>query len=133
MNQAAVAFNPNQGDPNRGALARMVTRAFEHWKLGTEEQLAMLGLATNNRTALGRYRRGEPLAANRDLLERAGHVLAIHKNLRLIFPQDPDLAYAWMSQRNRAFDGRTPVEVIKEWGFSGMLVVRAYLDRARGN
>jgi hypothetical protein len=111
----------------------MVTRAFEHWKLGTEEQLAMLGLATNNRTALSRYRRGEPLAANRDLLERAGHVLAIHKNLRLIFPQDIDLAYAWMTQRNKAFEGRTPVDVIKEWGFAGMLVVRAYLDRARGN
>jgi len=131
MNQAAVAFN--QSDQDRGALARMVTRAFEHWKLGTEDQLAMLGLATNNRSALGRYRRGEPLAPNRDLLERAGHVLAIHKNLRLVFPQDRDLAYAWMSQRNKAFGGLTPVEVIKEWGFSGMLMVRAYLDRVRGS
>jgi len=131
MNQATVAFN--QSDQDRGALARMVTRAFEHWKLGTEDQLAMLGLATNNRSALGRYRRGEPLAPNRDLLERAGHVLAIHKNLRLVFPQDRDLAYAWMSQRNKAFGGLTPVEVIKEWGFSGMLMVRAYLDRVRGS
>jgi len=131
MNQAAVAFN--QSDQDRGALAGMVTRAFEHWKLGTEDQLAMLGLATNNRSALGRYRRGEPLAPNRDLLERAGHVLAIHKNLRLVFPQDRDLAYAWMSQRNKAFGGLTPVEVIKEWGFSGMLMVRAYLDRVRGS
>lgn len=130
MNQVAVAFN--QGDQNRGALAKMVMRAFDYWKLGTEEQLAMLGLATNNRAALGRYRRGEPLAANRDLLERVGHLLAIHKNLRLIFPQDRDLAYTWMSQRNKAFEGLTPVEVIKEWGFAGILVVRAYLDRARG-
>lgn len=130
MNQPAIAFNP--GDSSRGALARMVTRAFEHWKLGSEEQLAMLGLATNNRTALSRYRRGEPLAANRDLLERAGHVLAIHKNLRLIFPQDRDLAYAWMTQRNRAFDGLTPVEVVKQWGFAGMLMIRSYLDRVRG-
>ena len=131
MNHAVAAFNQN--DQNRGVLAKMVTRAFELWKLGTEEQLAMLGLATTNRAALGRYRRGEPLAANRDLLERAGHVLAIHKNLRLVFPQDRDLAYAWMSQRNKAFEGRTPVEVIKEWGFAGMLTVRAYLDRVRGN
>jgi hypothetical protein len=131
MNQATVAFN--QSDQDRGALARMVTRAFEHWKLGTEDQLAMLGLATNNRAALGRYRRGEPLAPNRDLLERAGHVLAIHKNLRLVFPQDRDLAYAWMSQRNKAFGGLAPVDVIKEWGFSGMLMVRAYLDRVRGS
>ena len=131
MNQAAAAFN--QSDQDRGALARMVTRAFEHWKLGTEDQLAMLGLATNNRSALSRYRRGEPLAANRDLLERAGHVLAIHKNLRLVFPQDRDLAYAWMTQRNRAFNGLAPVDLVKEWGFAGMLAVRAYLDRARGN
>ena len=131
MNQVVAAFNQN--DRNRGTLAKMVTRAFEHWGLGTEDQLAMLGLATTNRAALGRYRRGEPLAVNRDLLERAGHVLAIHKNLRLVFPQDRDLAYAWMTQRNRAFEGRTPVEVIKEWGFAGMLTVRAYLDRVRGN
>jgi hypothetical protein len=131
MNQTAATFD--QTSQNRGALAKMVVRAFEHWKLGTEEQLAMLGLASNNRAALSRYRKGEPLAANRDLLERVGHVLAIHKNLRLAFPQDRDLAYAWMTQRNRAFDGRTPVEVIREWGFAGMLVVRAYLDRVRGN
>ena len=113
----------------------MVTRVFELWSLGSEDQLAMLGLSTSNRAALSRYRKGEPLAANRDLLERAGHLLAIHKNLRLIFPQDQDrdLAYAWMTRRNRAFDGRTPVEVVREWGFTGMLMVRAYLDRNRGN
>ncbi|HCS14005.1 MAG TPA: hypothetical protein DIW28_09545, partial [Zetaproteobacteria bacterium] len=65
-------------------------------------------------------------------LERVGHILAIHKNLRLIFPQDRDLAYAWMTSRNRAFEGRSPVEVIKDFGFLGMLMVRAYLDRNRG-
>jgi hypothetical protein len=26
----------------------------------------------------------------------------------------------------------TPVEVVKEWGFAGLLMVRGYLDRARG-
>lgn len=46
MNPVAAAFD--QSAPDRGALSRMVTRAFEHWKLGTEEQLAMLGQATNN-------------------------------------------------------------------------------------
>lgn len=133
MNQALATHNYQ--DQDRSALARMVTRVFELWSLGSEDQLAMLGLSTSNRAALSRYRKGEPLAANRDLLERAGHLLAIHKNLRLIFPQDQDrdLAYAWMTRRNRAFDGRTPVEVVREWGFTGMLMVRAYLDRNRGN
>jgi hypothetical protein len=131
MNQTIAIHNHK--DQDRGALARMVTQLFEHWGLGSEDQLAMLGLSTGNRSALSRYRKGEPLAASQDLLERVGHLLAIHKNLRLIFPQDRDLAYAWMTQRNRAFEGRTPVEAIREWGFAGMLMVRAYLDRNRGN
>lgn len=130
MPQEAV-IDQVQGQ-DRGALARMVTKAFELWQIGSDDQLSMLGLSAGNRAALSRYRRGEPLAASRDLLERVGHILAIHKNLRLIFPQDRDLAYAWMTRRNRAFEGRTPVEVIKDFGFLGMLMVRAYLDRNRG-
>lgn len=131
MNQA-IASHHNQ-DQDRSALARMVINLFGHWGLGSEDQLAMLGLSAGNRAALSRYRKGEPLAASRDLLERVGHLLAIHKNLRLIFPRDRDLAYAWMTQRNRAFEGMTPVEAIREWGFTGLLMVRAYLDRNRGN
>jgi hypothetical protein len=111
----------------------MVMRAFDLWRISNEDQLSLLGLATDNRAALSRYRKGAPLAVSRDLLERAGHILAIHKNLRLLFPHDLDLAYAWMSQRNLAFENRTPVEVVREWGFVGLLMVRAYLDRARGN
>ncbi len=38
-----------------------------------------------------------------------------------------------MSTRNKAFEGRTPVEVVRDWGFAGLVIVRAYLDRARGN
>lgn len=131
MSQAIATHN--HPDQDRSALARMVTRAFEHWNLASEDQLAMLGLSAGNRAALSRYRKGEPLAASRDLLERAGHLLAIHKDLRLIFPQDRDLAYAWITRRNRAFEGLTPVEVIRERGFTGLLMVRAYLDRNRGN
>lgn len=117
---------------DRGALARMVMTLFDHWKLGTEDQAALLGLAAGNRAALARYRKGEPIGGSRDQYERVGHLLGIHKNLRLLFPQNRDLAYRWMSTRNQAFDNLTPVEVIKEWGFAGLLAVRAYLDRARG-
>lgn len=117
---------------DRSALAKMIMVLFAHWEISSEDQLALLGLSTTNRGALTRYRKGEPLAPNRDLLERAGILLGIHKSLRLLFPQNRELAYAWMSQRNRAFSGMTPVEVIKQWGFPGLLMVRSYLDRARG-
>jgi hypothetical protein len=117
---------------DRGVLAKMIMALFDHWKLPTEDQAALLGIATSNRAALTRYRKGEPIGTSRDQFERVGHLLAIHKNLRLLFPRNRDLAYRWMSTRNRAFNNFTPVEIIKEWGFSGLLMVRSYLDRARG-
>jgi hypothetical protein len=117
---------------DRGALAKMVMTLLDHWKLPTDDQAALLGLATSNRSALMRYRKGEAIGTSRDQYERVGHLLGIHKNLRLLFPQNRDLAYRWMSTRNRAFDNLTPVDIVREWGFSGLLMVRAYLDRARG-
>ena len=117
---------------DRGALAKMIMTLLDHWQLTTEDQAALLGLANSNRATLARYRKGDAIGTSRDQYERVGHLLGIHKNLRLLFPQNRDLVYAWMSTRNRAFDNRTPVEVIREWGFAGLLMVRAYLERARG-
>ena len=116
----------------RGALAKMVMTLLDHWKLPTDDQAALLGLASANRAALARYRRGEAIGTSRDQYERVGHLLGIHKNLRLLFPQNRELAYLWMSARNKGFDNLAPVEVIKQSGFAGLLMVRAYLDRARG-
>ncbi|MCA0175583.1 MAG: MbcA/ParS/Xre antitoxin family protein [Proteobacteria bacterium] len=117
---------------DRSALARMVMALLDHWQLATDDQTMLLGLAPGNRAALARYRKGDPIGTSRDQYERVGHLLGIHKNLRLLFPHDRDLAYRWMTARNRAFDNLTPVDVVREWGFAGLLRVRAYLDRARG-
>lgn len=81
--------------------------------------------------SLSRYRRGEPLAANMDLLGRVGHLMGIHKALRIIFPHDRDLAYRWITQPNRRFGGLRPVDVMKQ-GYEGLLAVRRYLDFERG-
>ena len=117
---------------DRGALAKMVMVLLDHWNLSTEDQAALLGLVASNRAALSRYRKGEPIGTSRDQFERVGHLLGIHKNLRLLFPHNRDLAYRWMSTRNKAFENLSPVDVVKEWGFAGLLMVRAYLDRMRG-
>ena len=114
-------------------ITRMLMQLFKHWAVSAEDQMDMLGLSLSNRAALTCYRKGTPIAASRDALERAGHLLAIHKNLRLLFPHNRDLVYRWMSTRNKAFEGRTPIEVIREYGFGGMLMVRSYLDRVRHN
>jgi hypothetical protein len=115
----------------RGRLARMVTRLLEHWRLSAAEQAEVLGLSAASRSTLARYRGGEPLADSRDLIDRAGHLLGIHKSLRLLFPHDRDLAYRWMTQPNRRLGAR-PIDVVLEHGFEGLLAVRRYLDFQRG-
>lgn len=121
---------PVEHDRNR--ISKMLVTLFDHWKLSTADQLGLLGASKENRALLSRYRRGEPLANDRDKLERAGILLGIHKSLRLLFPQNRALAYTWMTTPNRAFDGRTPVTLIDEEGMIGLYTVRAYLDRQRG-
>ena len=116
---------------DKGALAQMVMTLMDHWQLDTEDQLTLLGLAPGNRAALARYRKGDPIGSSRDQYERVGHLLSIHKSLRLLFPRQRELAYVWMNTPNRAFEHRTPVALVRDWGFAGLLAVRAYLDRAR--
>lgn len=122
---------PSTLKEEREAIAKMVFTLFEHWNLGTDEQLGMLGLPPSNRSLLSRYRNGDPLAPNRDLLDRVAIILGIHQSLRLLFPNDRELAYAWIKTRNKALGSMPPVEVVTVHGFPGLLMVRSYLDRMR--
>jgi hypothetical protein len=116
---------------SRTQLARMIVQLLDHWQLNATDQALLLGLSSQSRSTLARYRRGEPLADSADLLARAGHLLGIHKALRILFPQDRDLAYRWVSAPNRRFGERAPLELMKQ-GFEGLLAVRRYLDFERG-
>jgi len=116
---------------SRAQLARMIVQLLDHWHLGAADQAVLLGLSGQSRSTLARYRRGEPLADSADLLARAGHLLGIHKALRILFPHDRDLAYRWVSAPNRRFGERSPLEIMKQ-GFEGLLAVRRYLDFERG-
>jgi len=115
----------------RKSLAKQLSKLFDLWGLSTPEQAAMLGLSEDNRSTLVRYRKGAALADNRDMLERAGHLLAIHAALRILFPHNRDLAYRWMRTLNRRF-GTKPVDLVRERGFEGLLTLRRYLDFERG-
>ena len=117
---------------SRERLARMVVSLLDHWKLTPNDQAVLLGLSTQSRSTIARYRRGEPLADSADLLARAGHLLGIHKALRILFPHDRDLAYRWVTTPNRRFGDSAPLEIMKRHGYEGILAVRRYLDFERG-
>lgn len=117
---------------SRERLASMVVKLLDHWKVSPSDQAALLGLSVQSRSTVARYRRGDPLADNADLLARAGHLLGIHKSLRILFPHDLDLAYRWVSAPNARFGGATPLDIMKRHGYEGILSVRRYLDFERG-
>jgi len=117
---------------SRERLARVVAQLLERWKLSAVDQATLLGLSANSRSTIARYRRGEPLADSPDLIARAGHLLGIHKALRIIFPHDRELAYRWVSAPNRRFGGEPPLAIMRRHGYEGILAVRRYLDFERG-
>jgi hypothetical protein len=134
MPPALAASQPEVDVATRHArvrLAAMVVRLLDHWDLSAGEQAGVLGLSGGSRSTLARYRAGEPLADSRDLLDRARHLLGIHKSLRLLFPHDRDLAYRWMTTPNRRIGAR-PVDLVLAHGFEGLLALRRYLDFQRG-
>ncbi len=119
-------------EAERRALARQVVKLLELWNLDKAMACEMLGLSANTRTTLNRYAQGAPLADQRDLLDRVGNLLGIHKSLRLLFPHNRDLAYRWPTTPNRALAGRRPVDIIAEEGLPGLVALRGYLDHLRG-
>lgn len=117
---------------NRERLARLVVALLDHWQLRLPDQAALLGLSARSRSTIARYRKGEPFADSADLIARAGHLLGIHKALRILFPHDRGLAYRWVSAPNRRFGGAAPLDIMKKHGYEGILAVRRYLDFERG-
>jgi len=119
-------------EDSRSALSKMVIRLFHLWDLSTADQLELLGLSPKSRAMLAKYGKGEALPGARDILDRAGWLLAIHKALRLLYPRNEEICYSWVSRRNTAFDNLTPLAVMKEQGIIGIAKVARYLDFYRG-
>jgi hypothetical protein len=116
----------------RRKLARMVTRLFELWELPTADQLELLGLSRTSRAQISKYRKGGALPSSRDMLDRIGWLLSIHKSLRLLYPRNENIRYTWVKRRNRILDDQRPLDIMKHQGLIGIARVARYLDFLRG-
>lgn len=116
--------------PNKlGALTQMVMQLFDHWGLTYKQRAELLGLSTQtNSTIAGYIHGGRNLSLKKDMQDRVGHLLAIHKCLRTLFPFNKELAYSWPKTPNRYFDGKTPLDVMIEERILGLMKVREYLE-----
>jgi len=111
----------------RRGLARKTMRALDGWGLTESEQAAALGMVGARRAALGSYRRGCPLPNDAELLERAGHLLALQRAVRHFYRDTPGLASAWMTRHSMRFGAR-PIDLIAEQGIAALRHLRADLE-----
>jgi hypothetical protein len=116
----------------RGQMALLVTRLFDKWELTSVDQLNLLGLSETSRSLLAKYRRGEPLPQGRDVHDRVGWLMSIHKTLRLLYPHDEMLRCSWVNRRNKMLGNLTPLEVMREQGLIGIARVARCLDFLHG-
>ena len=116
----------------RRKLARMVTRLFELWDLPTADQLELLGLSRTSRAQISKYRKGGAVPSSRDMLDRIGWLLSIHKSLRLLYPRNENIRYTWVKRRNQILDDQRPLDIMKYQGLIGIARVARYLDFIRG-
>jgi hypothetical protein len=121
-----------EGTDERKKLAKMVTRLFELWNLSTADQLELLGLSRTSRSQLSKYRRGGAIPSSRDMLDRIGWLLSIHKSLRLLYPRNENIRYTWINRQNRMLNEQKPLDVMKNQGLIGIASVARYLDFLRG-
>lgn len=117
---------------SRKKLATLAIRLFEKWDLATTEQLDLLGLSPTSRKMLGDYRKGNALPNSRDMLDRIGWLLSIHKALRLLYPKNENIRYTWVKRRNQLLNNQRPLDIMQEQGIIGLAKVSRYLDHLRG-
>ena len=116
----------------RRKLAQMATRLFELWDLPAADQLELLGLSRTSRAQISKYRKGGALPSSRDMLDRIGWLLSIHKSLRLLYPRNENIRYTWVKRRNKILDDQRPLDIMKYQGLIGIARVARYLDYIRG-
>lgn len=116
-------------EQSRKALAKMILKLFSLWGLNDEDRANLLGCSPDSQTAIEACKNGEGWLDNRDVLDRVGWLLAIHKSLGILYPHNSEIRYSWILRRNKVFDNLTPLDVMKEQGVIGISKVSHYLDQ----
>ena len=113
-------------------LTKLIMKLFSLWKLTYEEQAVLLGLSSGSHASIHRYKRGESfIRLNQDTYDRIRFLLGIHKTLRILFPENLALAYAWIKSPNAQFNDHTPLSVAIQRGFLGVVSVYDYLESVK--
>lgn len=106
------------------AVAEALIALFERWGVHEINQAELLGLSNG-----AMLEKGQPLPEDKTVLQRAGHLLAIDRELGKLYPYRVTLRDSWVLQKDAAFNNKSALEVMLVEGLEGILKVRAVLEK----
>lgn len=100
-------------EENAAILGEAFWNIVRLYELGRKEQAILLGMNPNNRQALKDYETKKLIPLDPDKFFRVSLLLGIHKNLRILYPQNKNVVYNWMNTPQKLFGQKSPMEFIK--------------------
>ena len=128
----AAAKEPETGKVTQAeaeAMLRAAFKLFERWNVSPAQARVLLGQPSSS--TFYRWKRGHVGSLPPDRVWRLGDLMGIHKALRHMFT-DPERGYAWISQPNAAFGGKSALDRMLTGAPSDLTAIRNYLDAERG-
>jgi hypothetical protein len=112
-----------KGAETRQALAEVIIALLNRWELHIDNQGELLGI-----TDMGRILQERQLPDDVELLQRMGHLLAIERALKNLYPYAPTDRDRWVWKPNEYFTGKSPLQIMLEEGVSGIRRVRKGIE-----
>lgn len=110
------------------AVLMQATRHLcDEWKLSEKDRLAILRLDEAEVTLFEKSITEWDLRNHPRLVERIEYLLGIYKMLGALYPDNPQIRAQWKSSKNRKFDRKTPIDVVKITGEPGVQLVWSML------
>jgi hypothetical protein len=121
-------------DENAHVLGKAFWNIVHLYHLGRKEQAVLLGTNPDNRKSLKDYESKQSIPLDPDKFFRVGLLLGIHKNLRILFPQNRKIVYNWFTTKQSLFHNLAPMDFIAQEPAQSLLrlaTVRRALDLLR--
>ena len=114
---------------DKAILASTLIAVLDDWKVSNADKIILLALPADTKPrAIQRYQQDTPLPEDKDVQERARHLLGIAEALRLAYPRNTQGGELWLNRPCRHFNGRIPMTMMTEEGLTGITTVRMYID-----